>query len=107
LLRDGPAIKALARTFEEDWAASSADLEQKPSPQKQKKSVKKIAQAVSDKIALNPVAKKVVKTISDHADVELDHKELRDTVKEILKDVVEQTAQDAAAQAVEITGKAN
>lgn len=32
------------------------------------------------------------------------YKELRDTVKEILKDVVEQTAQDAAAEAV---GKVN
>jgi len=47
---------------------------------------------------LNPLAKKVVKTITDHADVDLDHKELRDTVKEILKDVVEQTAQNAAAE---------
>src|SRR5581483_4560864 len=29
ILRDGPAIKNLARTFEEDWAASSADIEEK------------------------------------------------------------------------------
>ena len=108
LLRDGPAIKILARTFEEDWAASSADLEEKrPSQRKQKKSVKKIAQSVSDKVALNPVAKKVVKSISDHADVDLDHKELRNTVKEILKDVVERTAQDAAQEATEAAGKAN
>jgi hypothetical protein len=110
LLRDGPAVKSLARTFEEDWAASSADLEEKqPSSRQQKpsKSAKKIAQAVSKKISLNPVAKKVVKSIADHAEVDLDHKELRDTVKEILKDVVEQTAQDAAAEAAEIVGKAN
>jgi hypothetical protein len=56
---------------------------------------------------LNPVAKKVVKSISDHADVDLDHKELRNTVKEILKDVVERTAQDAAQEATEAAGKAN
>jgi phosphatidylserine/phosphatidylglycerophosphate/cardiolipin synthase-like enzyme len=108
ILRDGPAIKSLARTFEEDWAASAADLEEKrPSQEQQKKSLKKVVQAVSKKIPLNPVAKKVVKTISDHADVDLDHKELRDTVKDILKDVVEQTAQDAAAEAAEVVGKAN
>jgi hypothetical protein len=78
-----------------------------PRKQNQSKSVKKIAQAVSKKVSLNPVAKKVVKSITDHADVDLDNKELRDTVKEILKDVVEQTAHDAAAEAAEIVGKAN
>jgi cardiolipin synthase len=105
ILRDGPAIKNLARTFEEDWAASSADIEEKPARRSKGKNVKKIARAVSEKIALNPVAKKVVKSISDHADV--DPKELRDTVKEILKDVVEQTVQDAAKEAVDAVGKAN
>ena len=108
ILRDRAAIKSLARTFEEDWAASAADLEEKrPSQGKQKKAVKKVAQAVSKKIPLNPVAKKVVKTISDNADVDLNHKDLRDTVKEILKDVVEQTAQDAAQEATEAVGKVN
>jgi phosphatidylserine/phosphatidylglycerophosphate/cardiolipin synthase-like enzyme len=107
LLRDGPTVKSLSRTFEEDWAASSADFEEKqPSQRKLKKSVKKIAQDVTKKVPLNPVAKKVVKSIADHAEVDLDHKELRDTVKEILKDVVEQTAQDAAAEAAETVGKA-
>jgi len=109
LLRDGVAIKSLARTFEEDWAASSADLEEKrPSQRKQKKkSAKKVARAVAEKIPLNPVAKKVVKSIADQADVDLDHRELRETVKEILKDVVEKTAQDAAQEAAEAVGKAN
>ena len=108
ILRDGPVIKSLARTFEEDWAASAADLDEKDSTQKeQNKAVKKVAQEISKKIALNPVAKKVVKTISDHADVDLDHKELRDTVKEILRDVVDQTAQDAVSQLTETAGKAN
>lgn len=101
-------IKSLARTFEEDWAASAADLDEKDSTQKeQNRTVKKVAQEISKKIALNPVAKKVVKTISDHADVDLDHKELRDTVKEILRDVVDQTAQDAVSQLTETAGKAN
>jgi cardiolipin synthase A/B len=108
ILRDGPVIKSLARTFEEDWAASAADLDEKDSTQKeQNRTVKKVAQEISKKIALNPVAKKVVKTISDHADVDLDHKELRDTVKEILRDVVDQTARDAVSQLTETAGKAN
>jgi phosphatidylserine/phosphatidylglycerophosphate/cardiolipin synthase-like enzyme len=108
ILRDGPVIKSLARTFEEDWAASAADLEENRPPQgKQKKSAKKVAQTVSKRISLNPVAKKVVKTISDHVDVDLDQKELRETVKEVLKDVVEQTAQEAASEVAETVGKAN
>jgi phosphatidylserine/phosphatidylglycerophosphate/cardiolipin synthase-like enzyme len=106
ILRDGPAIKSLARTFEEDWVASSADLEEKPAPRRNRsKNVRKIARLVSEKIALNPVAKKVVKSIGDHAG--RDQKGLRDTVKEVLKDVVEQTAQDAAREAVDAVGKAN
>ena len=105
IIRDGPTIKSLARTFEEDWAASAADLEEKRPPgKKRQKTVKKVAEAVSKKISLKPMAKKVVKTISDHADVDLDPKELRDTVKEILEDVVEQTARNAA-QAAETVGK--
>jgi len=108
ILRDGPAVKSLARTFEEDWAASAGDLEEKhPAQRKQKKSVKRVAQAVSKKIPLNPVAKKVVKTINHHADVDLDHRRLRSTVKEILQDIVEQTAQDAARETAEVVGKAN
>lgn len=108
IIRDGPVLKSLARTFEEDWAASSADLEEKRPPERKKsKSVKKIAQAISKKVPLNPVAKKVVKSISNQADVDLDHKELRDTVKEILKDVVEKTAQDAAQEAANAVAKAN
>jgi cardiolipin synthase A/B len=108
ILRDGAALKSLVRTFEEDWAASSSDLEEEHPPErKQKKSAKRVAQAVSKKFSLDPVMKKVVKTISDHADVDLDHKELRNTVKYILKDVVEQTAHDAAQEAAEVVGKAN
>jgi cardiolipin synthase len=97
IFRDGAALKNLIHTFEEDWAASSADLEEDcPPARKVVKSAKKIAQAVSKKVQLNPVAKKVVKSISNQAEVDLDHKELRDTVKEILRDVVEKTAKDAA-----------
>jgi cardiolipin synthase A/B len=108
IIRDGMMIKSLARIFEEDWAASATDLEERrPSPIKQKKILKKVAQAVSKKVPLNPVAKKVVKRMSDHAQVDLDQKDLRDSVKEILKDVVEQTAQDTAAEVAETVGKAN
>jgi cardiolipin synthase A/B len=108
IIRDGVMIKSLARIFEEDWAASATDLEERrPPPIKQKKILKKVAQAVSKKTPLNPVAKKVVKRMSDHAQVDLDQKDLRDSVKEILKDVVEQTAQDTAAEVAETVGKAN
>ena len=108
IFRDGAAIKDVIRTFEEDWAASSADIaEEKHPPEKQAaKAIKKAAQAISKRVALRPVAKKVVKRISHRADIDLDHKELREEVTEILKDVVEKTAAEVAQEAAETVGKA-
>jgi cardiolipin synthase A/B len=108
IFRDGTALTNLIHTFEEDWAASSADLEEEhPPARKTGKSAKKIAQAISKRISLNPVTKKVVKSISSESKVDLDHKELRGTVKAILKDVVEKTARDAAREAADAVVKAS
>jgi len=105
---DGAAIKNVIRTFEEDWAASSAEIaEEKHAPEKKSaKVIKKVAQAISKRMPLRPVAKKVVKRISHRADVDLDHKELREEVTEILKDVVEKTATEVAQETAEVVGKA-
>ena len=76
----------LGTDFEEDRAASATDLEEKRPTQKERaKTVTRVAQEISKRIALNPFAQKVVKTIGDHAEVDLDHKELRDTVKRAIE----------------------
>jgi cardiolipin synthase A/B len=109
IFRDGAAIKDIIRTFEEDWAASSSDLaeDKRPPEKKALKIVKKVARAITKRVPLMPVAKKVVKTISSQADVDLDHKELHEEVTEILKDVVEKTAQEAAQETAEVVVKAS
>jgi hypothetical protein len=109
IFRDGAAIKDIIRTFEEDWAASSSGLaeEKRPPEKKALKIVKKVARAITKRVPLMPVAKKVVKTISSQADVDLDHKELHEEVTEILKDVVEKTAQEAAQETAEVVVKAS
>lgn len=108
LFGDGAAIKNVIHTFEEDWAASSAEIaEEKHPPEKQAaKAIRKAAQAISKRVPLRPVAKKVVQRISDRADVELDHKELRQEVTDILRDVIEKTATEVAQEAAEVVDKA-
>ena len=100
IFRDAAAVKDMIRTFEEDWAASAheLELEQQKAEVRPEKVVKKVARAVKKRVALGPVAKKMVKTISKRADVDLDKKEVHESVKEILKDVVEQTAEQAAEE---------
>lgn len=109
IFRDAAAIKDMSRTFEEDWAASASDghAEQQAPAEKTEKVVKKVARAVRKRVALTPVAKKVVKTISKRADVDLNNKEVHETVKEILKEVVEETAQQAAEEAATTVVKAS
>lgn len=106
---DGAAIKSVIRSFEEDWAASSADIAEEKHLAKKKaaKVIKKMAQTISKRVPLMPAAKKVVKRISRRADVDLDHKELREEVTEILKDVVEKTAAEVVQEAAEAVGKAS
>lgn len=104
IFRDAAAVKDMIRTFEEDWAASAHELEaeQQKAEVTPEKVVKKVARAVKKRVALAPVAKKMVKTIGKRADVDLDKKEIHESVEEILKDVVEQTAEQAAQEAAAV-----
>lgn len=96
---DGAALKDVIRTFEEDWVASAPETREQESDRPHPtKVVKRVARAVKKRVALNPVAKKVVKTISAHADIDVKNTKLRNTVKEILEDVVEKTAKEAAQE---------
>lgn len=100
LFRDGSVLKALVRTFEEDWAASAKNLEPVDTPRTApKRAIKKVAKKVAKKLPLTPVARKVVKVISKKADVELDGKKIQESLEEIVQDVVEKAAEKAAAEA--------
>jgi cardiolipin synthase len=102
IFRDGAVIKHLVRTFEEDWAASSskemqrdvANTERRPA-----KKLKEVAEAAAKKVAVAKIARKVTRTISKKADVDLDKKKINGAVEAILLDAVEAATEDAAAKA--------
>jgi len=105
IFRDGAAVKDLIRTFEEDWASSSEDLEEARPPKKPpKKIVKKLVKSVAKSVPAEDVAKKVAKAISRKADVKLNGKKIHETVAEIVEDAVEEAAKNAAEQAVKVAG---
>ena len=103
IFRDASGIKQAIRIFEEDWAASAED---RPSPErKRSKVIKKVARAVTKDAALNPVAKKVVKSIRNKTGVKLDRDKLNRAVEGILKNVVEKTAEKAAEETSNMVAK--
>jgi cardiolipin synthase A/B len=102
IFRDGPILKDLIRTFEEDWAASSSKALKKNVAKPSKplaKRVDRVAQSVTKKTAVGQIAKKVTKAISKSADVNVSKKKINGKVEEIVKDLVEKTAKQAAVEA--------
>ena len=109
IVRDAATVKQLVRTFEDDWKASaSEDLDKKERKTELRagKTAKKIARSVTKKLKLTPMAKKVVKAIAEHADVDLNDKKVHETVKEVVRDVIEETAEDAAKQTAKAVAEA-
>lgn len=108
IFRDGGVVKELIRTFEEDWAASSDDLEEAPAPKKPpKKVVKRLVKSVVKSVPAKAVAKKVAKVISREADVKLDSKKVNGAVTEIVQQAVEKAAKNAAEETVKAAGEAS
>jgi cardiolipin synthase len=114
IFRDGRAIKELARTFEEDWAASASKesvaevrREEARSETSPRKIVKEVARSVARRAKVTPVVKKVAKAINKTADGDLSGRKIQKTVQEIVEDVVESTAIDAAKQAVKVVAYAS
>jgi cardiolipin synthase len=106
IFRDSGILKEMIRTFEEDWAASSEEMEKAlPSRKPPKKVVKKVVKSVAKKIPLTAVAKKVAKAISRKADVDLNNKKIHQTVSAIVHDVVQEAAKSAAEEAVKVTAE--
>jgi len=106
IFRDSAAVKELMRVFEEDWAASSKELEQ-PKAQKVplKKAVKKTTKAITGKIRLDPVAQKMAKALRRKAKVDVEEKQIKQSVKEVVKELVEDAARSAAKEAVKVVAE--
>jgi cardiolipin synthase len=100
IFRDGAVIKDLVRVFEEDWAASSSELENAPAKKDNSppKKLSKVAESVAKKIAIGKVAKKVTRTISKKAQIDVDKKKINGAVADIVEDVVEETARQVALE---------
>lgn len=109
IIRDASAVKQLVRTFEEDWSSAAAEQmeEQKRKEQMKPRSVaKKIAKSMSKKGRLGPVARKMAKALAAATKVDLKNKKVHETVRNLVKSAVEETAVDAAKEAVRAVGKA-
>ncbi|MBV9087336.1 MAG: phosphatidylserine synthase [Acidobacteriaceae bacterium] len=97
IFRDGKAISAMVRTFEEDWKtartnvkAVAAELEEPVAH-----AAKKVAKAVSKQLPVAPVLEQVVKdVVANRIDVDIDHEEVVDTVKDAVKDAVRDAVED-------------
>ncbi len=103
---DGAVLKDVVRTFEEDWAASSAGELQEKSRRRApaKKAVKKVAKLVSKKISL-PLTKKMTRAIVKSANGNFHGRKMQERMKDAVRDVVEETARDAAKEAVKAAGE--
>ncbi len=101
IFRDTAIIAELRRTFEEDWAAaervkSKADRVKLPV----RKAAKKVAQVVTEKLPLAPIARHVEKAIRNKRAAKLNHKDVVKTVRSSVRDSVERAVETVAREAV-------
>ncbi len=72
-----------------------------------KETAKKVAHLVSEDVRINPAAKKIAKAIGEAADVNMNGRKVREKVKEVMHDVVEETAKEAAERTVKVVAEAS
>ena len=104
LLRDSKAVGRLLQTFEADWKAltSASAVDQPAADVPARKAVKKMAKAIAKHLPLAPIVKDAVKRVVEQTDeIELDPKEVQDTVKSAVKEAVKDTVKEVIKEAVE------
>jgi cardiolipin synthase len=102
IFRNRSIIATLARTFEEDWAASEPSQKKQQLPRLEVgKTAKKVAKAVSKNLPLAPVVKEVVKEIRKRSKGNLRAREVHQTVEAAVKEAVRETVKDAAKEAMQ------
>ena len=109
IFRDAKIVARLAKIFEEDWTASgkSAGVTEEVEPVA--KVAKRVAKAVTkDLPPVAPVLEVVVKElVGNGTKVELDPKEVEETVKDAVKEAVREAVRDVVESVVEQDGVAS
>jgi cardiolipin synthase A/B len=108
IFRNRTIVNTLARTFEEDWAASEPAVEERDARDfPVGKTARRMAKVVSKNLPVTPVVKQVARAIQRKGDLELRPKEVEETVKtavrEAVKDVVKEAAKDAIKTMIDDT----
>jgi cardiolipin synthase len=109
VLRDANTVKQLARTFEDDWKASASEdweREEQRRELRPRKFAKQIANSVAKKVRLSPAAKKLAQELAHKSNGNLKAKRVNGAIKELVRSVVEETAENAAKQTVKAVAKA-
>ena len=92
IFRDSKIIKAMVRTFEEDWSASEPPKEH-DAPAVQ--AARKMARVISKRLSVEPVVKQVLKTIEKNG---TDAKAIESTLKSVVKEVMNESMDKAAEE---------
>jgi histone H3/H4 len=102
IFRDATTIKALIRTFEEDWSASQPPKTRTVSLAK---TTRKVAKSVSKELAVAPVIKRVARAIRKKTNGRLRQKEAEETVEAVVKEAVHDTIKEATKHAVKAVAR--
>jgi hypothetical protein len=99
-------VSTLARTFEEDWAASEPDQEQALRRTEIGRAAKKLSKEVSKSLRVDHVVKGVVQAVRKQKKIALRPKEIESAVKRAVKDTVRDVAEKRVARAMKEMGHA-
>ncbi len=101
IFRNRTIVQTLARTFEEDWAASEpAEKERGARDFPLGKTARKMAKVVGKNLPVAPVVKQVAKAIRKKGDLALRPKEVEETVKTAVTEAVKDAVKDATKEAI-------
>ena len=106
MFRDEEIVSELRKTFEKDWSgAERVKLKDKPIRLPVGKAAKKVANVVSEKIPLEPIAQNVRRAMKKNGSKKLGPKDVEKTmraaVKKSVKHVVEKVAREAVVDVLE------
>ncbi|HYT21039.1 MAG TPA: phospholipase D-like domain-containing protein [Candidatus Polarisedimenticolia bacterium] len=102
IFRNRSIVQTLARTFEEDWAASEpAERERGARDLPLGKTARKMAKVVGKNLPVAPVVKQVAKAIQKKGDLALRPKVVEETVKTAVTEAVKDAVKDATKEAIQ------
>jgi cardiolipin synthase len=101
IFRNRTIVNTLARTFEEDWAASEPAVEPRDARDfPVGKTARRMAKLVGKNLPVTPVVKQVARAIQRKGDLELRPKEVEETVRTAVKEAVKDVVKEATKEAI-------